>query len=290
MIYNYFGARYYNSDISVWLSVDPMSDEYPSTSPFAYVENNPIMFIDPTGMFKDWYQNEEGQFLWAKKSEDAIDFNGKTYKNLNKGSNELPDDLKSDDGANLVVAGQNSDAFSTENDDWQSHADNVAKSGNNGKTNVLALVNNADELIEAFEHTSSQFGFIESAFIRSHAFGGTGFNDFGLNLGSTSQDDFGYNSIIKFNSKLKSGDIVMGEGAHVNFMGCNTFDLSKSFTRTTNIPSIGATGGTGPYNSMGMFTTNGNFFININSLEKGKIYNTIKLKSIKLGSKIKVAN
>jgi hypothetical protein len=175
-------------------------------SAFAYVENNPIMFIDPTGMFKDWYQNEEGQFLWAKKSEDAIDFNGKTYKNLNKGSNELPDDLKSDDGANLVVAGQNSDAFSTENDDWQSHADNVAKSGNNGKTNVLALVNNSDELIEAFEHTSSQFGFIESAFIRSHAFGGTGFNDFGLNLGSTSQDNFGYNSIIKFNSKLKQGD------------------------------------------------------------------------------------
>jgi len=50
-----FGARYYDSvpiaiGIRVWLSVDPMSDERPSTSPFAYCQNNPIMLIDPTGM------------------------------------------------------------------------------------------------------------------------------------------------------------------------------------------------------------------------------------------------
>ena len=28
--YYYFGARYYNSDLSLWLSVDPMADKYPS--------------------------------------------------------------------------------------------------------------------------------------------------------------------------------------------------------------------------------------------------------------------
>ena len=28
--YSYFGARYYNSDLSVWLSVDPMADKYPT--------------------------------------------------------------------------------------------------------------------------------------------------------------------------------------------------------------------------------------------------------------------
>jgi len=50
----HFGARYYASDISVWLSVDPLSDMYASTSPYAYVENNPIMFVDPNGLFKTW--------------------------------------------------------------------------------------------------------------------------------------------------------------------------------------------------------------------------------------------
>ncbi|HCM29633.1 MAG TPA: hypothetical protein DHW83_02270, partial [Bacteroidales bacterium] len=27
--YTYFGARYYDSELSGWLSVDPMSDKYP---------------------------------------------------------------------------------------------------------------------------------------------------------------------------------------------------------------------------------------------------------------------
>jgi len=48
--YTYFGARYLDSDLSIWLSVDPLSDKYPSTSPFMYAEGNPVMLIDPNGM------------------------------------------------------------------------------------------------------------------------------------------------------------------------------------------------------------------------------------------------
>ena len=48
--YGYFGARYYDSGLSIWLSVDPMSDKYPSTSPYAYCRNNPILLIDPNGL------------------------------------------------------------------------------------------------------------------------------------------------------------------------------------------------------------------------------------------------
>jgi RHS repeat-associated protein len=47
--FNYFGARYYNSDISVWLSVDPLSDKYPSLSPYMYCAGNPVMLVDPDG-------------------------------------------------------------------------------------------------------------------------------------------------------------------------------------------------------------------------------------------------
>ncbi len=47
--YSYFGSRYYSSDLSIWLSVDPMSDKYPSLSSYTYCANNPIKLVDPNG-------------------------------------------------------------------------------------------------------------------------------------------------------------------------------------------------------------------------------------------------
>ena len=47
-----FGARYYDPRLSVWFGVDPMASEFPSQSPYNYVENNPIRYIDPTGAYK----------------------------------------------------------------------------------------------------------------------------------------------------------------------------------------------------------------------------------------------
>ena len=46
---SYFGSRYYSSDLSVWLSVDPMSAKYPSLSPYTYCANNPVKLVDPNG-------------------------------------------------------------------------------------------------------------------------------------------------------------------------------------------------------------------------------------------------
>lgn len=47
--YSYFGARYYSSDLSIWLSVDPKAEKYPSLSSYAYCANNPLKYIDPNG-------------------------------------------------------------------------------------------------------------------------------------------------------------------------------------------------------------------------------------------------
>lgn len=48
--FDYFGARYFDSQISRWLSVDPMADLRPGLSPYNYCQNNPLRRIDPTGM------------------------------------------------------------------------------------------------------------------------------------------------------------------------------------------------------------------------------------------------
>ena len=48
--YSYFGARYYDSDLSgLFLSVDPMADKYPSISPYAYCAWNPVRLLDSNG-------------------------------------------------------------------------------------------------------------------------------------------------------------------------------------------------------------------------------------------------
>ena len=46
---SYFGSRYYSSDLSIWLSVDPMASKYPSLSPYVYCADNPVKLVDPNG-------------------------------------------------------------------------------------------------------------------------------------------------------------------------------------------------------------------------------------------------
>ena len=49
--YGYFGARYMDYELmAMWLSVDPLADKYPGTSPYAYCAWSPIIAKDPNGM------------------------------------------------------------------------------------------------------------------------------------------------------------------------------------------------------------------------------------------------
>ena len=59
--YSYFGARRYNSALSIWLSVDPMADKYPSTSPYAYCANNPVVLRDSDGEEYILFGDEKSQ-------------------------------------------------------------------------------------------------------------------------------------------------------------------------------------------------------------------------------------
>ena len=47
--YYYYGARYYDPTMSVFLSVDPHAEKHPNINPYVYVANNPINAIDPDG-------------------------------------------------------------------------------------------------------------------------------------------------------------------------------------------------------------------------------------------------
>ena len=60
---SYFGSRYYSSDLSIWLSVDPMAAKYPSLSPYVYCANNPVKLVDPNGEEINPVYDCDGNFI-----------------------------------------------------------------------------------------------------------------------------------------------------------------------------------------------------------------------------------
>ncbi|WP_276878190.1 RHS repeat-associated core domain-containing protein, partial [Chryseobacterium joostei] len=74
-----YEARFYMPDLGRWGVVDPLAEKYSSMSTFAYVANNPIIFVDPDG--KDiiiYYMNSKGKM-------ETYDYKyGAQYKGTNK--------------------------------------------------------------------------------------------------------------------------------------------------------------------------------------------------------------
>ncbi|MFO7882606.1 MAG: RHS repeat-associated core domain-containing protein, partial [Kosmotogaceae bacterium] len=64
----FHGARYFDPQLATWHSPDPLSESSTSLSPYTYVANNPVNFVDPNGMLyakpSDWEreQAKEGAY------------------------------------------------------------------------------------------------------------------------------------------------------------------------------------------------------------------------------------
>ena len=76
----YYGARYYDPRLSLWMSVDPLVELYRSISPYAYVANNPIIYIDPDGRKIDPESQEE----WDTQKQHIIDKRDNLQSEINK--------------------------------------------------------------------------------------------------------------------------------------------------------------------------------------------------------------
>lgn len=67
-------ARHYHSDLSIWLSVDPMADKYPSESPYQFCGDNTIVLKDPNGQEKIiCFSTNTGDSQQDKSNQNLID-------------------------------------------------------------------------------------------------------------------------------------------------------------------------------------------------------------------------
>ena len=68
--------------ISRWISPDPLADERLNVSPYNFVQNNPIVRIDPTGMLDNYaFDRESGELTLVEKTDDDFDQIVKTDRN-----------------------------------------------------------------------------------------------------------------------------------------------------------------------------------------------------------------
>ena len=69
----YYGARYYKSRLSLWVSTDPLGETAPHITVYCYTANNPTILIDPDGKAWKPTKNEE--------TDRIQDMNGKIRQN-----------------------------------------------------------------------------------------------------------------------------------------------------------------------------------------------------------------
>ncbi|RZL20402.1 MAG: hypothetical protein EOO89_00310 [Pedobacter sp.] len=81
----YYGARYYDPKWSIFISVDPLAEK--TFDSYAYCYNNPVRFVDPTGMQgEDTYKIDKNGYITLVDRKVHYDENGKEVDKLVTGS------------------------------------------------------------------------------------------------------------------------------------------------------------------------------------------------------------
>jgi RHS repeat-associated protein len=81
----YYEARYYNPNLSIFISRDPLFEVKPWMNPYAYTSNNPINRIDPSGLFDT--ESEAKAYKKEHHIKGRVKFDGDSWSIQNRRNN-----------------------------------------------------------------------------------------------------------------------------------------------------------------------------------------------------------
>jgi len=195
----YYGARYYDPKVSVWLSVDPLASKYPNSSPYVFVANNPINLIDPDGM--KWVNAHDDDVAAAQANYDSKEtglgrfFAGMKLNSAKKAQGRVDNALQE------LKAGD---------EDLYNYVDNLQVSDNNGNTGDVNVSVSSDGRSEGLGGQKAQTAYLTNGTPSANYKGGKialpirpGSTDIGFNVSL-----YGAESFMDVSLSNEAGDIM----------------------------------------------------------------------------------
>ena len=126
----YYGARYYSAWLGRFVSVDPLAGKFPNFSPYAYGNDNPLRYSDPSGMQTEdevdqVHTVQKGETLWgiAQQNNTTVDEIRANNPNLPEDATKLQIGTEIDLGKSKVTLDNIEESVPAENlllsDDFQ---------------------------------------------------------------------------------------------------------------------------------------------------------------------------
>jgi len=115
---DYRGARFYDSDVARFLSLDPLAADFVSWSAYNYVLSNPVRFIDPDGKAPTDPPKIISRSEWGAR--EPVQHMGRSYDKIEGSLNDYYDTV-------VIHHTGNDDSYPTMNDVQDQHIDDKKK-------------------------------------------------------------------------------------------------------------------------------------------------------------------
>lgn len=226
--------------VQIWISVDPMSDKYPSLTPYNYCANNPIRITDPNGM--EWEIDGEEYTPGTKCPEGVKQETQNKWNTMNKiystkNGKKAIDEMDKEGVMYNVSSDKRGSGEGAYDDKGDGTGGTIYTNGNDNSIDVIS-----HEVFHGYQDLNGQGGLNVPNEVEAYLFGAiikhdlVGGKDMGM-LGTAVQDP----SVENYNKAL---------GVFSNFSSMSDSDFQSNFkSLTSGFKQFSFANETGLYNN-----------------------------------------